>query len=326
MSGAVTVVIPVFNGARFLRRTIESLLAQTHGNFTIVVLDDVSTDDSVEIARSFRDERLSVVRNDQRRGLSGNWNAAFALTTTPLLVIAHQDDLYDPRHLEAAAQLLETHPRAFIAHTRATYIDENDRPVNNAASRYKDRFWPADEPYERSPEKELRMLQQGNYIICPSVMYRMSAVADIGRFDERYHFVPDWDYWFRGLAKGFTVVGTHERLLRWRRHEQSATKQEEMTLRRYDEELELLEQLSRTAGLSQRMQLVENTLLSDFATRLAQGDRAGAAVLLRYTTERLSGAQRNRMLMKLGLIGGPMAGKALKVAEAIYTRFARPTA
>lgn len=324
MSQAVTVVIPVFNGGRFLAATIESLLAQTHRDFTIVCLDDHSTDDSVAIAQSFRNTRLRVERNETRRGLAGNWNAAIAVAKTPLLVIAHQDDLYEARYLEAASQLLDAHPRAFIAHTRATYIDEHGRSVDSTASRFKDRFWPAEEPYERVPSDEMRVLHNGNYIICPSAMYRMSAVAEIGNFNEDYRFVPDWEYWFRGLQKGFTIAGSRARLVRWRRHEESATRHEEATLRRYDEELELLEWLSRTAGMPDRQDLVENTLLSDFATRLARGDRAGAAALRQYTHERLPAARRNRALMQLAELGGPFAGRALKIAEAIYVRFARP--
>lgn len=324
MSRAVTVAIPVFNGARFLDRTIESLLAQTHRELTIVCLDDGSTDKSVEIARSFRDERLSVICNETRLGLAGNWNAAFANAKTPYLVIAHQDDVYEPPFVEIAAQLLDEHPRAFAAHTRATYIDEHGKAIESAASQFKDRFWPADEPYEREPRQEMRALHDGNYIICPSAMYRMGAVREIGPFNENYRFVTDWEYWLRGLHQGFTIVGTHARLVQWRRHEDSTTRQEEATLRRYDEELALLEWLSQTTGLPRRTKAVENTLLAEFGTRLARGDRAGAAALRRYARERLPQSRRSHLLMQVSAIGGPLAGRALKLAEAIYARLARP--
>jgi len=323
MTDAVTVVIPVFNGARFLGRTIASLLAQQYERFEVICVDDLSTDDSLGVAKSFEgDSRFRVVQNDMRRGLAGNWNRAFELATTPLLVIAHQDDLYEPRFLAATSRLLAHHPRAFIAHARATYLDEHDRPIDSSASRYKDRFWPDDEPYEREPAAELRVLQNGNYIICPAAMYRMSAVAQIGAFNESYRFVPDWEYWFRGLLAGFTIAGTHERLVGWRRHDETATKQEETSLRRYDEELELLTWLAREAGLPRRVDLIENTILSDYATRLARGDRAGAHALHRYVRERLPESRRNLALMRFGAIGGPVLGRALKFAEAVYTRFA----
>ncbi|HEX8154683.1 MAG TPA: glycosyltransferase family 2 protein, partial [Thermoanaerobaculia bacterium] len=222
MTPGVTIGIPLFNGARFLRRTIESLLAQTRTDFTLTVFDDRSTDDSVAIARSFDDPRLRVEVNPVRRGLGGNWNAVLERASTPYAVIAHQDDVYEPHYLETVVALLESQPRAFIAHTRATYIDEHERALGSVASRYKDAFWPRDEPAMREPREELRVLQQGNYIICPSAIYRMSAVARIGPFDESLRFVTDWDYWLRGLMAGFTIAGTHARLICWRRHSSSA--------------------------------------------------------------------------------------------------------
>lgn len=324
MSARITVAIPAFNGARFLARTIESVLAQSERDFTLLVLDDRSTDKSVEVARSFRDSRVRVVENEVRRGIPGNWNAAVALAATPLLVIAHQDDVYDPRYLETAARLLDAHPRAFAAHTRALDVDEHGRPLGSAASRYKDRFWPDDEPAERDPHDELRMLHNGNYVIAPSVMFRMSAVNAIGAFDESYRFVPDWEYWFRGLLAGYTLVGTHARLVQWRRHEESATREAEATLRRYDEEIELLERLAREAALPLRFDLVENTLLSDFAARLARGDREGAETLRRYAATRLPHARRVQAIMRAGTRAGAFGGRVLQAAEWVYTRFARP--
>ena len=323
MRARVTVAVPVFNGARFLPHTLDSLLGQQHDDFEVVVIDDVSTDDSVAIAES---RGVRVVRNEVRRGLAGNWNAAFALAKTPLLVIAHQDDVYDPRFLAATSKLLATYPRAFIAHTRAGIIDAHDRPVVTAAARFKDRFWPADEPYERPPEAELRMLQTGNYIVCPAVMFRMSAVETIGTFNESYRFVPDWEYWLRGLVAGFTIAGTHAPLVQWRSHEANATKQEEATLRRYDEELELLEWLSREAHMPRRLNAVENTLLSDFAGRLSRDDRSGAAALRRYARERLPDARRAHALMTFGTMGGRLGGRALELAASVYTRFAQISA
>lgn len=321
---AVTVAVPVFNGARFLATTLESLLAQDHPDFGIVVIDDGSTDDSLAVARSFNDPRLRVQKNESRLGLSGNWNAAFSQTVTPLLVIAHQDDTYDPAFLSVSERLLEKHPRAFISHTRAQYIDEHGRPLHSAASHFKDRFWPEEEPYERDPAAELRILNQGNYLICPAVMYRMSAVAEIGTFSEHLRFVPDWEYWFRGLLNSFTIVGTHARLIGWRRHAESTTRREEATLRRYDEELELLEWLSQTTRLPAGLRAVENTILSDFAGRLARGDREGAAMLRRFADERLPRSIRLHGVMQFGAFGGRAAGYALQRLESVYARFARP--
>jgi glycosyltransferase involved in cell wall biosynthesis len=318
MTPRVTVAVPVYNGARFLARTLQSLLGQEYDDFQVIVVDDCSSDDSVGIARALG---VTVIQNETRRGLAGNWNSALTRTTSPLVVLAHQDDVYARSFLATTARLLNEYPRAFAAHTRAQYVDAEGNPVESAASRYKDGFWPQPEPAEREPRDEVLVLQRGNYVICPAVMLRMAAVRDIGLFNEQYRFVPDWEYWLRGLLRGHTLVGTHARLIDWRRHEGTATRAEEGTFRRYDEELALQHWLANAANLPLHTRSVENTVLSEFAARLAGGDRAGAAALSAYARTRLP---RTKALLAFGMAGGQLGGKALQWAERLYTRIARP--
>lgn len=320
----VTVVVPAYNGSRYLATTIASLLAQSHRDFQMLVVDDRSDDDSVAIARSFADPRLAVMVNSERRGLAGNWNVAQSLATTPYLLIAHQDDVYFSDFLARMMHLLDAHPNAFIAHARVQYLDSRGHTFRPAAARFKDRFWPKDEPYERAPASELEALQRGNYIICPSVLYRTSAVRAIGRFNESLTFVPDWEYWLRGLMQGFSIVGTHEQLMQWRRHESTTTLREEATLRRYDEEIALLEWIARETSLQMRLTAVENTLLSEFASHLSRGSRERAAALYAYATLRLPAAHSVHAIMRMGMLFGRPGGLALRFAESLYARVGRP--
>ena len=319
---SVEIAVPIYNGSPFLADAIRSLLAQTYSEFSLLCLDDASTDDSLKIAWSFDDPRLRVVQNERRLGLAGNWNRAFQLTTAEYLVIAHQDDVYDSNYLAATLALISARPRAFIAHTGASYISESGMDLDSAGWRFKQAFWPREEPYERAPADELRVLQGGNYIICPSVIYRMSAVARIGPFNDRLRFVTDWEYWIRGLRAGFTIAGTHARLVSWRRHASTATTQAETSLRRYDEEIGLLDWIGRECALPPRFEAVEHTMLSDFASRLAQGDRAGATVLRDYARTQPALARTARTIMDLGLLGGRMGGRMLELARDLYARMA----
>lgn len=316
---SVTVFLPTYNGARYLADALRSLLAQTE---RVIVLDDASTDETVSVAR-----RLGavVIEHATRAGLTGNWNRALRMAEDQSFVIAHQDDVYDPAFLSTMSGLIASRPRAFAAHCLSRYIDEIGAPLDSAAARYKERFWPREEPYEREPAGELRALQGGNYIIAPSVIFRTAAVHRIGEFDERYQFVPDWDYWVRGLLAGFTIAGTHARLISWRRHAATATAAHERSLSRYEEEIAILDSLARRAGLEPRFAAVENTILSDFAARLAAGDRDGAAALLRFTRERVPrGGRPVTGIMRAALACGRAGGRALKAAEAAYVRLPRP--
>ncbi|MEA2490723.1 MAG: hypothetical protein QOH21_2515, partial [Acidobacteriota bacterium] len=195
----VTVAIPSFNGARFIGETLASLRTQTMRDFDLLVLDDASDDDTAAIAASFPEVR--VIRNAERLGLAANWNAALALCETSYLVIAHQDDLYEPRFVETMLATIEAHPRAIAAHCKAATIDEHDLPIAHPAGVFKDRFWPRGAPVvERQPAEELAILRQGNYVIAPSAMLRMALVRERGTFDTRYAFVTDWEYWLRAVA------------------------------------------------------------------------------------------------------------------------------
>jgi GT2 family glycosyltransferase len=279
----------------------------------------------VAIAESFRDPRVAVHRFENRRGLAGNWNRAFELASTPYVVIAHQDDRYLPDHLSLMLALIKSHPRAFAAHSRAFLIDEAGARLQTSADRFKERFWPDEEPYERTPEEELRVLEKGNYIICPSVIYRMAAVRTIGPFDEAYQFVTDWELWLRGLLAGFTLPGTHQRLIEWRRHSASATTAHEQSMLRYDEELSLLEWLAHKRGKPVRTGAVERTLLSGFAACLSRGNAEQATRFVSYARTKLPKAWHSRMIMNVARPLGRLGGLLLQLLERIYVRFASPS-
>src|SRR5262245_22650490 len=112
----VTFVIPNYNGERFLGATIESILAQRDPAFRLVIADNCSTDGSIDLARSYRDSRLSVVAADQHVSMSANWNRSMDIVCTPYFVLAHADDLYDPEYLVEMLALIRSHERAFVAH------------------------------------------------------------------------------------------------------------------------------------------------------------------------------------------------------------------
>jgi glycosyltransferase involved in cell wall biosynthesis len=328
---AVSVLIPVYNGERFIAQAIESLLDQSHSNFRLTCIDDCSTDRSVEIMRRFDDGRLSIRTNPSRIGLARNWNRALDMATeTPYLVIAHQDDIYEREYLEQMIDLMESHPRAFMGHCRTLSIDESGSSVTLPAAIYKETFWPRTHVSERPIDEEIRWLQKGNYIVCPTVMFRRSALSSIGRFNEQLEFVTDWEYWLRGLFAGFTIAGLRSPLVRFRRHPWTATRALEKTFRRYEEELILLDWLDCTAAalgtqLKKRSnQAVNNNLLTEFAGRLASGDRQEAVELLLFAKSRVKGFRHTLhfVLMNLSLPFGRSGGAILRSLEKNYLKLA----
>jgi hypothetical protein len=150
----------------------------------------------------------------------------------------------------------------------------------------------------------------------------MPLVHRRGPFDTRYTFVTDWEYWLRALRAGDTLVGVSERLVRFRRHEGTATRDSERSLRRYEEELELLRELDARLPAPRPFRALEQNLLADFVARLAAGDREGAAALLRFGQERVP-RFRYALPLRAALAAGRPAGRLLQLAQAAYLRIGR---
>lgn len=317
----VTFVVPNYNGAQYLGQTIESLLAQRESDFLLILADNCSTDGSVDIARSYRDERIRVALADTHVSMSENWNRALGYASAPFVVLAHADDLYEPDYLSVMLPLLRDRPNAFVAHCMVSNIDEEGRPLQLALDTYKRHFFPDADPYCRPACEEASWLRMGNYILAPSAIYRRDLVQKIGPFNTRFQFVPDWEYWLRGVFAGFQIAGTRQKLIRYRRHGLSLTRAAERNLSRYSEEIELLAWLApagRAAGCFDDDRpdygLVSNTLISEFADRLARGDATGAARLSSFARERVPGfawSARDlaaRCALPLGTLGGRALG------------------
>ncbi|HKS24406.1 MAG TPA: glycosyltransferase [Thermoanaerobaculia bacterium] len=311
----ITIVMPVKNGARHLREAIASLQPAR-----VIVVDDASADDSAAIAR---DAGAEVVRNDRRLGLAANWNRCVELVATPFFVLAHQDDVYEPGFAATMLALIEAHPRAFIAHCKTTSIDDDGRATATPAARYKESLWPAHDPYEEGGDAALRRLARGNFIVAPSVVFRTEAVRAIGQFSA-LDFVLDWEYWLRGVLAGWTIAGTHRRLVRFRRHAATATRALERSLDRYREEIALQRWIEREAKLPAQFTTVSRIILSEIASTLANGDRARAAELLSFARAEVPGFRgtATSALANLAIASGKLGGRAMLAAQAVALRFA----
>ena len=103
----LTIGLPVYNGQQFLAETLECLLGQTFSDFTLIICDNASTDETPELCLDYakRDRRVQVSRNSVNVGAIGNFNRAFKLATTPLFKWAAHDDLYQPEYLASCMRI-----------------------------------------------------------------------------------------------------------------------------------------------------------------------------------------------------------------------------
>jgi hypothetical protein len=152
-------------------------------------------------------------------------------------------------------------------------------------------------------------------------------VRQIGPFCTEYRQSVDWDYWLRGILAGFSVVGTHRRLARYRRHPGMTTRRTEADLTRYRDDIRLLRWIADAAyraGLSEDPEpsydIVTKTLYSELARRLACSELASARVLLQFAHDSIpgfAGSPRHR-LAQLASAMGATGGHALQLAQTAW--------
>jgi hypothetical protein len=127
----VSIGLPVYNGGRYLRAAIESLLAQTFTDFELILCDNASTDRTQAICTAFaaRDPRVRYHRNATNLGAAGNFNMVFRLARGRYFKWAAHDDLHAPDYLARCVALLDAEPQAVLAHAATSVIDADGEPV-----------------------------------------------------------------------------------------------------------------------------------------------------------------------------------------------------
>jgi glycosyltransferase involved in cell wall biosynthesis len=194
----VTVGIPTYNRSTLLAETIESVLAQTYGDFRVVVSDNASDDDTSDVVRSFADERILYLRSDRNIGVVGNFNRLIAATETDFFVLLPDDDLLYPDYLAAASEALERFPTAGIAHTAFHRVDERSQAIGHAICPVRTH---ASVTLERGQEYLERSMTSSWNMCFSSVMYRMPALVGADGFKEHEEPFSDLPLWMRIAMK-----------------------------------------------------------------------------------------------------------------------------
>jgi glycosyltransferase involved in cell wall biosynthesis len=208
----VTVVIAIFNSERYLSQSIQSIRSQRFDDFELILLDDGSDDQSVEIARcaAKEDPRVILVKGDHR-GVVHQRNAGVELAKAEFIAMMDSDDIALADRLALQVRHLEAHPDCCAVGTGVMRIDEDGLPIDE---------WHLPEHHEEIDEKH--MAGQGGAIVNPSVMLRKSAVIKVGGYRTGYDSAEDYDLFLR-LAEVGGLANLPQVLLRYRLHAKSLT-------------------------------------------------------------------------------------------------------
>lgn len=207
MNDLISIVLPVYNGAKYLRESIDSVLAQTYTNWELLILDDCSKDETSDIAKEYmqRDPRIHYYKNEQNLRLPRNLNKGFSLASGTYLTWTSDDNRYHPSALERMYTALKKSPVAQFVFASCQIIDGEGKVV---------------EQISVSQESIKRIVGSNSVGAC--FMYTRMAYEIVGNYDPDMILVEDFDYWQR-ICMRFEAITIEEILYDYRWHDAALT-------------------------------------------------------------------------------------------------------
>ena len=197
MSALVSIIVPVFNAAPWIRETLDSALRQTHPDIEIIVVDDGSTDESVAEARLYQGERLNIV-TQANGGAAAARNRGLRLARGDFIQFLDADDLLSPTKIEAQLKLLNAHPVGTLATCRWGRFENDPRHTVFADQDLFRDYIPAD--WMRCHMAKARMMH-------PAAWLAPKAVIDAaGDWDETLSLNDDGEYFARVVLASRGIV------------------------------------------------------------------------------------------------------------------------
>jgi len=233
MTPKISVLVPAFEDARFLDKSLGSVAAQSRTDFEVIVADDGSTDNTPRIAAAWasRDARFRLSRIESNIGMTPNWNRALAEARGDLVLKLDADDAMNPDCLEILAGELLADPEVLFAACRTMDCDEDLEPLRPFRGDEALRLYGLD-PERRHRRPGLTWLRMcfDDIQLWPSnsQMYRRRELVELGGWDVRW-IASDTDLILRLLAADRPVVHRPELATLYRRRQDSSAAREKLS-------------------------------------------------------------------------------------------------
>lgn len=179
----VSVIMPVYNAEDHIRESIESVLNQTYSNFEFIIIDDGSTDSSLEIIKQYNDERIKVLEQDNR-GVAISLNKGISISKGTLIARQDSDDISLPNRFEKQCEFMNANPNISLLGTYSQLIDEENNVIKSYTA-----------PSENNKLRDLTFKK--NPFIHGSVMIRKEILKKCGLYREQFLLSQDYDLWLR---------------------------------------------------------------------------------------------------------------------------------
>jgi hypothetical protein len=180
----VSIVLPVWNGEKYLKYSIESCIAQTHQNFELIIVDDHSSDNTSAIIKKYAtiDRRIRSIKNETNLGLPEALNVGFELSRGTFLTWTSDDNLYAATAIEYMVQQLCTFTEIGLVYCASYHIDETGNRIRL-----------------QIPLPPSALARENTINAC--FLYRRQVMDAVGPYRSAYRYIEDWDFFIRACLK-----------------------------------------------------------------------------------------------------------------------------
>lgn len=234
----VSVIMPVYNAESFVKEAIESILKQTYSKLELLIIDDISTDCTMEVVHAIKDDRIRILKNDRNHGVAYSRNRGLEECKGEYIAIMDDDDIAMPYRFEMQVKFLQQNQHIDVVGGKTQFIDEQGNIVRGANKAY----------YNPKYIKALFLFR--NEFCNSEVMFRRKSLGDL-RYEDGCLGMEDFKFWIQ-LSKYAPMYMIDEVFLKHRIHESSITTQmmEQKSLARKKKYAELQEFSWKLSGIS----------------------------------------------------------------------------
>ena len=219
--GLVTVVVASYNHAEFLMQRMESLIVQTYQHLEILVIDDCSTDNSMEVLRRYQSHpKVKLVVREKNGGWVAVSNQGLDMAAGEFIIFANCDDDCQPCLIERLVDAMRANPSAGITFCRSVFVDKHDNLLGDDFSGRESSFRARCVSDTLLTQKEMsRFLLHSNVIPnLSAALIRRECFTALGHFSTGYRLCNDWEFFFRVVTR-YDVGYVAEPLNRFRQHD-----------------------------------------------------------------------------------------------------------
>jgi glycosyltransferase involved in cell wall biosynthesis len=211
----VSVLMPSYNHAPFIRSAVESVLAQTLTELELIIVDDGSRDSSANIISTMSDQRVRFQLLRQNAGACHAMNLALQMSSGKLIAVCNSDDEWHPEKLRRQLRLMERLPNIAVLFSDVRWIADDGAQLSPFALPVASTIF---RQQNRSRWSWLRSLLEGGNCLChPSILARREVYDVTGVYDNQLRQLPDFDMWIRILER-FDIFVMRDKLVSFRLH------------------------------------------------------------------------------------------------------------